>query len=144
MPIYPSMCVSPRDFWWQVWEANFWFLRRGYHLWLEKQPSSLNPVLCSALSWTGLLHQIVEPKGRPSTEDHPVALPCCERHDPQRCLLLQDRRLQGAPRAAHGRQTRPLLLPVQHRLPGRWREEQWLLGNCFCSIFAKCIKGLIK
>lgn len=99
----------------------------------------LSSILCSILSWTGLLHQIVELKGRSSTEDHPVALPFCKRPDPKCRLLLQDRWLQGAPRAANGCQTRPLLLPVQHRLPGRRREDHWRLGKrCKFLMFSFC------
>lgn len=69
----------------------------------------------------------MEPKGRPPATDHPVAPPGRKRPHPERRLLLQVGRLQGAPRPAHGCQTRPVLLPIQHRLPGGRRAAGWIL-----------------
>lgn len=71
----------------------------------------------------------MEPKRWPPAEDYPIAPSGRERPDPERRLLLQVGWLQGTPRPAHGCQTRPLLLPIQHRLPGRRRAAGWLLGK---------------
>lgn len=86
-------------------------------------------LLCFVLSRSGLLHKVMEPKRRPPPEDYPITPPDRERPDPERRLLLQAGRLQRAPWPPHGRQTRPLLLPVQHRLPGRRRAAGWVLGK---------------
>lgn len=71
----------------------------------------------------------MEPKRRPPPKDYPITPPDRERPDPERRLLLQAGRLQRAPWPPHGRQTRPLLLPVQHRLPGRRRAAGRVLGK---------------
>lgn len=60
----------------------------------------------------------MELKGWPAAEDYPIPPSGRKRPDPQRGLLLQAGGLQGAPWPANGRQTRPLLLPLQHGLPG--------------------------
>lgn len=94
-------------------------------------PSSSYPVL----SWSGLLHKVMELKRRTPTEDNPITPPSRKRLDPERRLFLQVGGLQRTPRPAHGCQTRPLLLPVQHRLPGRRRAAaaSWRLKKCFIS-----------
>ncbi|TNN30053.1 hypothetical protein EYF80_059799 [Liparis tanakae] len=60
----------------------------------------------------------MESQRRPPPEDHPVPPSGRQRHDPQRGLLLQAGRLPRAAGPPHGREARPLLLPLQHRLPG--------------------------
>lgn len=97
-------------------------------------------------SGSGLLHKVMEPEGRPPSEDHPITPPSRKRPDSQRRLLLQSGRMQRASRPAHGCQTRPVLLPIQHRLPGWRRAAGWMLGKnwkcllsqTICNIFAKC------
>lgn len=71
----------------------------------------------------------MEPEGRPPSEDHPVTPPGRERPDSKRRLLFKSGRMQGASRPADGCQTRPVLLPIQHRLPGRRRAAGWMLGR---------------
>lgn len=88
---------------------------------LSPPPSSSGP---------GLLHQAVEPGGRPSAEDHPITAHHSQGPDPQRGLLLPVRWPQGAARPPHGSETRPLLLPVQHGLPGRVRHTDCQRRPC--------------
>lgn len=85
-------------------------------------------------SRSGLLHTLVEPQGRPPAQDHPVAPPGCQRPDPERRLLLQAGRQKRSARPAHGRQTRPLLFPLQRRLPGHRGEAPRILGGKDCQL----------
>lgn len=71
----------------------------------------------------------MEPQRRPSAQDHPVTPPRCQRPHPERRLLLQAGRQKRSAWPAHGRQTRPLLFPLQRRLPGHRGHAASLRGE---------------
>lgn len=116
-PTFQSMCVKMRGFCWQV--------GRKEQITCSKCSPSTEPSLAVAHplppfvpSWSGLLHTRMEPQRRPPAQDHPVTPPRCQRPDPECRLLLQAGRQNRSAWPANGRQTRPLLFPLQRRLPG--------------------------